>query len=170
VRGVSWPPGALGSARENSCRSGRLGNSAKRCGERTRQCTSVLHVLLVEDNPSDVLLIREAIRTSDVPADVTIAYDGDTALRMLEHSNSTLDLIILDLNLPRVGGLEILRRHPPNGESPPVVVFTSSNDPEERKRAMGLGASDYIVKPMTWDAYLDAIRGAVDTARSIRFR
>ena len=120
----------------------------------------MLHVLLVEDNPSDVLLIREAIRTSSVPADVTIAYDGDTALRMLEDPTPAPDLIILDLNLPRVGGLEILQRHPPNGRPPPVVVFTSSR--EERARAMALGASDYIVKPMTWDEYLDAIRGAVE--------
>ena len=120
----------------------------------------MLHVLLVEDNPSDVLLIREAIRTSSVQADVTIAYDGDTALRMLEDPTPAPDLIILDLNLPRVGGLEILQRHPPNGRPPPVVVFTSSR--EERARAMALGASDYIVKPMTWDEYLDAIRGAVE--------
>jgi|SRR5579864_9547972 CheY-like chemotaxis protein len=120
----------------------------------------MLHVLLVEDNPSDVLLIREAIRTSSVPADVTIAYDGDTALRMLEDPTPAPDLIILDLNLPRVGGLEILQRHPPNGRPPPVVVFTSSR--EERARAMALGASDYIVKPITWDEYLDAIRGAVE--------
>jgi CheY-like chemotaxis protein len=122
----------------------------------------MLHVLLVEDNPSDVLLIREAIRTSSVPADVTIAYDGDTALRMLDDPSPAPDLIILDLNLPRVGGLELLQRHPPNGEPPPVVVFTSSHGPEERARAMALGASDYIVKPVTWDGYLDAIRGAVE--------
>jgi DNA-binding response OmpR family regulator len=119
----------------------------------------MFHVLLVEDNPSDVFLIREAIRTSSVPADVTIAYDGDTALRMLEDPAPAPDLIILDLNLPRVGGLELLRRHPPNG-GPPVVIFTSSR--EERARAMALGASDYIVKPVTWDEYFDAIRSVVE--------
>ena len=122
----------------------------------------MFHVLLVEDNPSDVLLIREAIRTSSVPADVTIAYDGQQALRILQDPAPAPDLIILDLNLPRVGGLEFLQRHPPNGEAPPVVVFTSSRGPEERAHAMALGASDYIVKPMTWDDYLDSIRSAVE--------
>ena len=56
----------------------------------------MFHVLLVEDNPSDVLLIREAIRTSDVPTDVTIAYDGAQALRILEDANPAPDLIILE--------------------------------------------------------------------------
>jgi CheY-like chemotaxis protein len=120
------------------------------------------HVLLVEDNPSDVLLIREAIRTSNIPADVTIAYDGNTALRMLADPGPAPDLIILDLNLPRVGGLELLRRQSSNGHPSPVVVFTSSHGPEERARAMALGASDYIVKPVTWDDYLGAIQGAVE--------
>ena len=118
----------------------------------------MLHVLLVEDNPSDVLLIREAIRTSAVPADVIVAYDGAEALDLLSVVRP--DLIILDLNLPRFGGLEILRRHPPNGAPPRVVVFTSS--PREREHAMTMGASDYIVKPDTWDEYLAVIRGAVE--------
>ena len=122
----------------------------------------MFQVLIVEDNPSDVLLIREAIRTSNIPVDVTIAYDGNTALRMLADAGPAPDLIILDLNLPRIGGLELLKRHPPNGEPAPVVVFTSSDGPEERARAMALGARDYIVKPVTWDEYLDAIRGAVE--------
>jgi len=122
----------------------------------------MLHVMIVEDNPADVLLIREAIRTSSIAADVTIAYDGAQALRLLEDHAPAPDLIMLDLNLPSVGGLELLRRHPPNGQPPPVVVFTSSYEPKERERAIALGASDYIVKPMIWDHYMDAIRGAVE--------
>jgi DNA-binding response OmpR family regulator len=80
-------------------------------------------------------------------------------MRILRES--VPDLIILDLNLPRIGGLELLERHPPSG-GPPVVVFTSSNDPEDRARAMSLGASDYIVKPMSWDDYVAVIQGAVE--------
>jgi len=121
----------------------------------------MIHVLLVEDNPADVLLMREAIRTSTVASDVTVAYDGQQALRMLEEGNPAPDLILLDLNLPRCGGLELLKRYPPNRLSAPVVVFTSSHAPVERARAMALGASDYIVKPVTLDDYFDAIRDAV---------
>jgi CheY-like chemotaxis protein len=122
----------------------------------------MIRVLLVEDNPADVLLMREAIRTSTVAGDVIIAYDGEQALRMLEEGTPAPDLILLDLNLPRCGGLELLQRYPPNRHSAPVVVFTSSHVPEERARAMALGASDFVVKPVIWDEYFDAIRSAVE--------
>jgi DNA-binding response OmpR family regulator len=130
----------------------------------------MLHVLLIEDNPADVWLIREAIRTSSISADVTIANDGAQALKMLDDTDPAPDLVILDLNLPKLDGLDILERHPPDGGPPPVVVFTSSRGTEERRRAMALGASDYIEKPMTWDEYLAAIRGAIEkwTNRGLR--
>jgi chemotaxis family two-component system response regulator Rcp1 len=114
-------------------------------------------VLLVEDNPSDVLLIREAIQTCSVPTEVTIAYDGDQAMRVLDEHNPMPDLVILDLNLPRREGFEILRRITDGG--PPMIVFTSSDGSEDRMRAIALGAMDYIVKPVTWDEYASAIRG-----------
>jgi DNA-binding response OmpR family regulator len=117
-------------------------------------------VLLVEDNPSDVLLIREAIQTCSVPTEVAIAYDGDQAMRVLDEHNPTPDLVILDLNLPRREGFEILGRITDGG--PPMIVFTSSDGSEDRMRAIALGAMDYIVKPVTWDEYASAIRGAIE--------
>jgi CheY-like chemotaxis protein len=119
----------------------------------------MVHVLHVEDNPTDVLLVRAAIRTGEIPADVTHVPDGEAAIRMLGQFEP--DLIILDLDLPRCGGLELLEHHS-SAMGPPVVVFTSSNDPKERSRAMSLGASDYIVKPIAWDDYAAAIRGAIE--------
>jgi CheY-like chemotaxis protein len=130
----------------------------------------MLHVLLVEDNPADVFLIREAIRTSSVAADVTIACDGAQALKMLDDPDPTPDLVIMDLNLPKLGGLDVLERHPPAGHPPPVVIFTSSHGIEERRRAMALGASDYIEKPFTLDEYLDVIRGAIEKWMKRGFR
>ena len=118
------------------------------------------HVLVVEDNPADMLLIREAIRISTVPADVIVAYDGAEALRLLEASATRPDLVILDLNVPRFGGLEVLLRRPRDGE-PPVVVFTGSRNPDERQRALALGAKEHIVKPETWDEYVAAIHGVI---------
>ena len=121
----------------------------------------MLHVLVIEDNPSDVLLISEAIKSSSIDADVTIAYDGAQAMRLL-NDDPEPDLIILDLSLPKLGGLDILERQRTLEGLPPVVVFTSSHRIEERQRAMALGANDYIQKPVTLDEYLDAIRGAVE--------
>jgi DNA-binding response OmpR family regulator len=121
----------------------------------------MFHVLLVEDNPSDVLLIRESIQTCSIPTDVTIAYDGEQAMRVLDEHNPTPDLVILDLNLPRREGFEILRRSRTD-VGPPMIVFTSSHNSEHRDRAIALGALDYIVKPVTWDEYADAIRATIE--------
>ena len=120
------------------------------------------HVLLIEDNPSDVLLIREALRHAPVPADVVVAYDGVQALQMLEApASEPPDLIILDLNLPRRSGMDILRVHPPT-PPPPVVVFTGTREPGERAQAMRLGASDFVAKPDSWDEYVAVIRSAIE--------
>ena len=132
----------------------------------------MFHVLLVEDNPSDVLLIREAIRTSSVPADVMVAYDGAQAMRLLREFQFKPDVIILDISLPKLGGLEVLGLYDAttDGRSP-VVVFTGSNNPDERQRALALGAREHIVKPTELEEFMGAVRGAIErwtrpTARS----
>jgi CheY-like chemotaxis protein len=61
----------------------------------------MLHLGLIEDNPADVLLIREALRSCPIPADVTIAYDGEEGLRMLTQEGRKFDFVILDLQLPK---------------------------------------------------------------------
>src|ERR1700680_2140087 len=110
----------------------------------------MVHVLLIEDNPADVLMVREGMRTSAVKADVLIAYDGQQAMKFLTELNFKPDFIILDLNIPKFNGIQILERYRAK-EGPPVVVFTSSINPTERKRAMELGAKEYIVKPSDVD-------------------
>jgi DNA-binding response OmpR family regulator len=116
-------------------------------------------VLLVEDNPADVLLIRGAIRTSTIPADVTVASDGEQAIQLLDKFQP--DLIILDLNVPKINGFGVLERHRLMGRAP-VVVFTSSDRAAERANALALGAREYVVKPMTWREYFAAIRGVME--------
>jgi len=121
----------------------------------------MLHILLVEDNPGDVLLIREAVRRSSVSADVLIAYDGEQALQILTQGKVEVDFIFLDLNLPKYNGLQILERYRAN-EGPPVVVLTSSSNPADRERALDLAAKDYVVKPVDLDSFMKVIRGALE--------
>lgn len=121
----------------------------------------MLHILLVEDNPADVMLVREAVRTSNAKADILIAYDGEQALRMLSEFQFRPDFIILDLNLPKFSGLQILERYRAH-EGPPVVVFTSSVNKVERERAFELGVREYLVKPSDLDEFMDTIRGAIE--------
>jgi DNA-binding response OmpR family regulator len=115
----------------------------------------MLHLLMVEDNPGDVLLVREAICRSPIEADLLTAYDGEQALRFLTDSRLRLDLILLDLNIPKFSGHELLERFRSNVA--PVIVLTSSVNPNDRKRAIESGAKDYIVKPSDLDEFLDTV-------------
>ena len=116
----------------------------------------MLHVLLVEDNPGEVLLVREAIRRSSIAADVFIAYDGEQALQMLTDSSVKADLILLDLSLPNLNGFQILERYRVR-EGPPVVVLTCSSYPLDRERALELGAKDYVVKPLELERFMNVV-------------
>jgi DNA-binding response OmpR family regulator len=122
----------------------------------------LLHILIIEDNGSDALLIREAIRLSSVQADATIARDGEEALRILNSPHFTPDLIILDLNIPKISGLEVLERYRGEIDGTPVIVFTSSTDPKERGRAYELRVKEFLTKPMELDNYITTIRSAIE--------
>lgn len=120
----------------------------------------MLHVLLAEDNPGDVLLIREAIRTSDLNADVMIAYDGEEALEMLHDDSVNADVVLLDLQMPKLNGLQVLEQYRAD-DGPPVVVFTSSPNPNDQRKAFELGVKDYVVKPLDLDAFMQSVREAL---------
>ena len=108
----------------------------------------------MEDCDSDVLLLREALRKCPVPADVVIAADGEAALAALASFRP--DLIILDLNLPKLSGLEVLKALR-NESDIPVAVFTGSKNPADREAALALGAREYLIKPKNFEGYMDAI-------------
>jgi CheY-like chemotaxis protein len=118
-------------------------------------------VLLADDNPSDVYLIREALREHAVDCTLRVASDGKDALRILSSEASDVDvrsisLIILDLNLPRHDGIEILQRLRDSAmlQHVPVVVLTSSDSPRDRLMANQLGAVRYLRKPSNLNEFL----------------
>ncbi|HEX5430984.1 MAG TPA: response regulator [Bryobacteraceae bacterium] len=118
-------------------------------------------ILVVEDNEADVFLIKKALQDYKIPADVTVCEDGESAVRLLtEGDRSSLpQAIILDLNLPRVEGVEVLRKilNRPALVGVPVLIFTSSASPSDQRRAQILGASHYVQKPSTLDDFLRAV-------------
>jgi DNA-binding response OmpR family regulator len=120
----------------------------------------MLHVLLVEDNPADVLMVREAIRTSAVMSDVLIAYDGKQARRFLNDFHFVPDLVFLDLKVPLFNSFEFLEQLRAN-EGPPVIVLTASLNPEDTQQALKAGAKEYIVKPSDMDEFLNVVRDAL---------
>src|SRR5260370_42711150 len=117
-----------------------------------------IHLLLVEDNPGDVLLIRESLRQCSVSVDVTIAEDGTRALELL-RAGFKADLIILDLNMPRMDGYAVMERL--GRISTPIIAFTWSIEGTER--ALALGAREVMQKPSDFSAFIQAVCRIVDT-------
>lgn len=116
-------------------------------------------ILLAEDNPADVYLIREALKEHGIDAPVHVVWDGKEVLQFIEEASSAahrLGLIILDLNLPRHDGIEVLQRlRETEGLSHvPVVVLTSSDSPRDRVVASEFGATCYLRKPFSLEQFL----------------
>jgi len=122
-------------------------------------------ILVVEDNPGDVRLAFEAIKEGKIPSRIAVARDGEEALAMLRREGRHLgalrpDLIVLDLNLPRKDGRELLRdiKTDPALKRIPVIVLTSSNAEQDVLKAYELYASCYIIKPVGFEEFIGAIR------------
>ena len=117
-------------------------------------------IVLVEDNPADVLLLREALASHGVESSLFVANDGDEAIRFIDEIEKTRlrcpDLIILDLNLPRKSGFEVLQKVRATSRccERPVVILSSSGAATDREQAARLGASCYIRKPSTLKDFL----------------
>ena len=117
-------------------------------------------ILLAVDNPADVYLIRAALEEHGVDVPLQVAAEGSEVLRLIEQQEvpgeSQLSLIILDLNLPRHDGIEVLQRLREKARVPriPVVVLTSSDSPRDRIAASELGADAFLRKPSNLEQFL----------------
>lgn len=122
-------------------------------------------MLLVEDNSTDVFVISEAIEASGLDLDLRVASDGQDALRYLQNLTRSEEtpcpaLVLLDLNLPKVSGIEVLRhlRNNSRCERTPVIVITSSMVEADRAAVERLGAEGYFHKPRSLEAYMELAR------------
>ena len=122
-------------------------------------------ILLVEDNPRDEELTLRALKKANVLNPIAVARDGVEALDFLfargEHAGRALpQVILLDLKLPRVDGLEVLRslRADERTKLLPVVILTSSNEEQDRLRGYSLGANSYVRKPVDFAQFLEAVK------------
>jgi CheY-like chemotaxis protein len=118
-------------------------------------------VLLVEDDPGDVLLIREAFEDHKLNNALLVAGDGVEALELLRSPDTARpDLVLLDLNLPRKDGREVLREIKADDtlRSIPVVVLTTSDAEEDILRSYDLHANAYVTKPVDFDRFIDVVR------------
>jgi chemotaxis family two-component system response regulator Rcp1 len=120
----------------------------------------VVDILLVEDNPGDVELVREALTEAKVRNELHVAVDGEKAIEFLKGSDPCPDLILLDLNLPRKNGREVLQdiKSDPRLSIIPVVVLTSSKEEEDIIRSYRLHANCYITKPVDLEQFLNVVK------------
>jgi two-component system response regulator len=126
-----------------------------------RECAKVV---LAEDSLDDEALALRALRQTDVPLAVQVAHDGDRALELLGLRHVTdvpslPKLIMLDIKMPKVGGVEVLRRvrQESRFEHVPVVMLTSSDEPVDIELCKTLGANGYVKKPVDFTEFLDTI-------------
>ena len=128
-----------------------------------------IEVLLVEDNPGDVRLTREALKEGKVRNNLHVAADGVEALRFLrregDHRNAVRpDLILLDLNLPRKSGREVLVeiKADPDLRRIPVIILSTSASDDDVASAYDLAANCYVTKPVDLDEFIGVVR-AIDS-------
>ncbi len=126
-------------------------------------------ILLVEDNPSDVLLTQIAMRECKMANRLQVVGDGEQALSYLRREGRFVDairpdLVLLDLNLPRLDGREVLReiKDDPELRSIPVVVLTTSDAERDVMQSYDLHANAYITKPVDMDQFVKIVRGLDD--------
>lgn len=121
-----------------------------------------LNILLVEDDELDAMNVQRALRDSDAINPLTIASDGIAALELLRGGTLSLErlLVVLDLNMPRMNGLELLRelRRDEALRTLPVVVLTTSDEDSDKLRAFDLNVAGYVLKPVTFQAFAECIR------------
>jgi len=130
--------------------------------------TNVVELLLVEDNPEDLELAKRALKKARLTNRIHVARDGAEALEYIfcegPHAGRNIadvpKLILLDLKLPKVDGLEVLRRikRDPRTQSIPVVVLTSSKEVSDVVESYSLGVNSYIVKPVDFERFAEAVQ------------
>jgi two-component system response regulator len=128
----------------------------------------IIEILIVEDNPQDLELTMRALRASKLSNRIQIARDGAEALEFLfaegQHAGRKVEngpkLILLDLKLPKIDGLEVLERvkGDPRTKSIPVVVLTSSKEQKDVVESYRLGVNSYIVKPVDFEGFANSVR------------
>ena len=118
-----------------------------------------VEILLAEDNPADAEMTLRALRRNNLANRVHWVKDGEEALEFMASAVPRPKLILLDIKMPKVDGIEVLRRLKADAElrMVPVVVMTSSNEERDVVESYRLGVNSYIVKPVQFEAFLETV-------------
>jgi len=123
----------------------------------------ILDVLLIEDNLIEVMKMERAISSLGLNHTINVANNGEEALEILEDNQQWPDLILLDLNMPRISGIEFLMILKNNDDLKhiPTVILTTSDNQKDIEECYRIGVSGYIVKPLKYYDYVDKIQNVL---------
>ena len=124
---------------------------------------SVCRIVLVEDNPADVLLVKEALNHHNVAFELELHSNGESAANAITAMSEVPALFLLDINIPRIDGLALLRliRARSILDQVPAVILTSSRVPSDRTESERLGADAFLIKPTGYQVFLTDVGGAI---------
>jgi len=132
-----------------------------------------IRILLAEDNRADILMVREALSAHQIPHQLDVMVNGEDALAFIARMGKPgeppcPDILLLDLNLPRTDGLDVLRefRRHPECVATPVIVMSSSNAPRDREAAGALDVASYFTKPMSYEKFIQLGQLIKDAVRA----
>ena len=121
-------------------------------------------ILLVDDSPDDIMIAKRAFKKCDIRNEVYVTEDGEEAIQFLRKEGKYKDtpsscLVILDLNMPKINGFEFLEiiKGDKKLKTTPIIVLTSSSRPEDVELAYKLGANSFIVKPASFEDFIEAV-------------
>src|SRR5262245_59023479 len=128
-----------------------------------------MHILLVEDNPHDVFFVQHALKQVPQPVQLSVVQDGEQAVNFLFRvapyaQVAPPDLVLLDIKMPRKTGIEVLAElgHDVQVKRTPVIMFTSSDHPQEINRCYELGANAYLAKPSGLPQLVSTLSGLIE--------
>jgi len=122
-----------------------------------------LNVLLIEDNLIEVMKMKRTISFLELKHVLSVANNGEEGLQVLEDKSKLPDLILLDLNMPKVSGIEFLSilKKNDNIKHIPIVILTTSDNQKDLEECYRLGVSGYVLKPLKYDDYVEKIKNVL---------
>lgn len=127
-----------------------------------------LRIVLIEDDADDVELLQEALDARSVPYAMTLLKDGSAAISHFQHTEEFPDIVIMDFNLPRVHGREVIKkiRSNPRFSKTPILILSTSSSKEDIAYAYQVGADKYLVKPATVEAIRETVNTIIELAKN----
>lgn len=122
-----------------------------------------LHILMIEDDSIEVMKMNRIVQKFGLEHQIDVAENGEVALEYLENATSLPDIILLDLNMNKINGIEFLRilKSDDAIKFIPTIVLTTSSNPQDLRSCYELGIAGYVLKPLKYDDYVEKVRSTL---------